>query len=137
MLYGVQKFLWSPIQDVSGDPLIRLGLHDPNTIGLKLVACTFSAYHNLKFTLAPRFHCGDLNHNTHMSLAEQSAALRSFAEVFRTEALELGCPAQCFDLAKFNSYLDGQSALDDTVAAALAQEPSVVQAPAGPSLPEG
>ena len=90
MLYGVQKFLWSPIQDVSGDPLIRLGLHDPSTLGLKLVACTFSAYHNLKFTLAPRFHNGSLDPTTHLTLAEQSAALRSFAYVFRTEALERG-----------------------------------------------
>ncbi len=89
---------------------------------LKVVACIFYAYHNLKFTYAPRFHSGgDLDPTQQIPLAEQSVFLRSFAEVFRTEALELGCPTRCFDLASFNSFVDGQSAIAAVAASTLVQ----------------
>ena len=113
VLFAAQKFLWQPVGVVSDNPLTRLGLRDPCIFSLKAVACTFSAYHNLKFTYAARFHAnGDLDPTQQIPPTEQSVFLRSFAEVFRTEALELGCPARCFDLASFNSFITGQSAID-------------------------
>ena len=111
-LYAIQKYLWQPIGTISEDPICRLGLRDPTSDSLLAVTCTFSAYHNLKFTNAARFHpAGDLDPTQPLTTATQSSFLRSFAEVFRTEALELGRPARCFDFIEFDKFVNGQSAL--------------------------
>ncbi len=103
-LFAIQKYLWQSIEEISDNPLCRLGLRDPRASSLKAVACTFSAYHNLKFTNAARFHAsGDLDPTQQISSALQSAFLGSFAEVFKAEAIELGCPALCFDPAEVSA----------------------------------
>ncbi len=130
-LYAIQKFLWAPTAEIHDDPLPCLALRDTCLDSLKLVACTFSGYHHLKFTYARRFHDGgNLDPKSAIPHTEHSSFLRSFAEVFRAEAIELGCRTRCFDPALFNSYLLGQSALAD-------QSDGDVQAHSGPAQPGG
>ena len=106
-LFALQRFLWGPISEVSEDPLTRLALKDTCCNNVKLVACTFSAYHHVKFTYSARFHSGgDLDPSN--VIPDEALALfyRSFAEVFKTEASELGLQTRSFDLATFDSYLN-------------------------------
>ena len=119
-LFALQSFLWGPVGVISDDPLVRLGLKDACCNNLKLVACTFSAYHNLKFNYAARFHSGgDLDPSVEIPAFALKFFHGSFANVFRAEAMELGLNTRCFDPDAFNSYLAGQSAVDDDTAADL------------------
>ena len=50
VLYYLQNSLCSP---VSAFPLVRLGLSSPESKNLKMVACTFYAYHYVRRALEP------------------------------------------------------------------------------------
>ena len=66
----------------------------------------------LKFTNAARFQSqGDLDPLQPLTQQVQIHFLGSFAEVFKTEAIELGCSARCFDPVEFSRYVNGQCAL--------------------------
>ena len=109
-LYATQSYLWHP-SEVSNNPICRLGLLRPELNCLKMVACTFSAYHHLKFTNAARFQAsGDLDPLQPLTQQVQLQFLGSFAEVFKTEAIELGCSARCFDPVEFTRFVNGQCA---------------------------
>ncbi len=135
-LFALQSFMWGPVGVISDDPLVRLGLKDTCWNNLKLVACTFSAYHNLKFNYAARFHSGgDLDPSVEIPAFALKFFHGSFANVFRAEAMELGLNTRCFDPDAFNFYLNGQSVVDDVIAADL----SALLAPQtsdGPTSPE-
>ena len=79
-----------------------------------------SAYHHVKFTYSARFHSGgDLDPSNVIPVEALVVFYRSFAEVFKTEASELGLQTRSFDLATFYSYLNGQSAIEDSATAEL------------------
>ena len=61
-LFAIQRHLYPPTHS---DPLIRIGLVDTSVDNLKLVACTYSAYHSLKFTLASKTNQDDLVPSPH------------------------------------------------------------------------
>ena len=110
-LYATQLYLWHP-SEVSDNPICRLGLLRPNLNCLKMVASTFSAYHHLKFTNAARLKSsGDLDALQPLTQQVQLQFLGSFAEVFKTEAIELGCSARCCDPVEFNRCVNGRCAL--------------------------
>ena len=110
-LYATLSYLWQS-SEVSDNPICRLGLLRPNLECLKMVACTFSAYHNLKFTNAARFQSqGDLDPLEPFTQQLQFQFLGSFASVFTTEAIELGCSARCFDPVEFMNFVHGQCAI--------------------------
>ena len=50
MLYAIQSALCG---ELPADPLERLGISRPNSINLKVVACTFTAYHYVRRAIAP------------------------------------------------------------------------------------
>ena len=111
-LYATQSYLWHPSEG-SNNPICRLGLLRPELNCLGMVACTFSACHHLKFTNAARFQSsGDLDPLQPFTQQLQLQLLGSFAEVFKTEAIELGCFARSFDPVEFTRYVNGQCALD-------------------------
>ena len=108
-------YLLQPIKDISNDPICRLGLRGTTITRLKVVACTFSAYHHLKFTYAARFGAyGDLQPDQPLTRSVQISFLGSFAEVFRTEAFELGCPARCFDPDDYEVFASSLIATSET-----------------------
>ncbi len=79
-----------------------------------------SAYHQVKLTYSARFHSGgDLDPSNVIPVEALAFFYRSFAEVFKTEASELGLQTRSFDLATFYSYLNGQSAIEDSATAEL------------------
>ena len=105
----------TPVKSViiCNNPIYRLGLLRPELNCLKMVACTFSAYHHLKFTNAARFQSsGDLDPLQPFTQQVQLQFLGSFAEVLKTEAIELGCFARSFDPVEFTRYVNGQCALE-------------------------
>ncbi len=60
-LFAIQTFATSQLRDFpppSPNPLQRIGLFNPSIDCLKLVACTFSAYHSLKFNFATQIRSG-------------------------------------------------------------------------------
>ncbi len=140
-LLALQRFLWGPISEVAADPLKRLALKDTCCNTVKLVACTFSAYHHVKFTYSARFHSGgDLDPSNVIPDEALTLFYRSFAEVFKTEASELGLQTRSFDLATFYSYLNGQSAIEDSSSVAnyetdIATQTCTGTAGAGPRDP--
>ena len=113
-LFAIQTFLTPRITDF--DPLKRLGLKEPQLDKLKLVACTFSAYHALKFKVAPMFSLdGHLSNLVEMHPSTQISFLESFAEAFRVEAVELALPTRRFDSHSFLNSLTGVPASEEAV----------------------
>ena len=113
-LFTILSYLWQPVEDISSDPICRLGLQGTSIIRLKAVACTFSAYHHIKFNHAARFGAhGDLSPTQPLTRDVQFALLGSFAEVFRTEAFELGCHARCFDPDDYEAFASSLSAISE------------------------
>ena len=95
---------------MSSDPLKRLGLIVPCKESLYIVACTFSAYHHMKFKHAPSLASSDhiidgdsLSHN------QQDACFESFADAFKAEAAEFRLSVRSFDLYSFRSFLVSSS----------------------------
>ena len=82
---------------VDSCPLICLGLKNPTINNLKIIACVFSAYHNLKGQVRDgRMHIYAENHRTAWSV---------FAEALAAEAGECHIPYVSFSLPKFISFL--------------------------------
>ena len=109
-LYSIQRYLSG--DSISSNPLIRLGLVGANSHCLRAVACTFSAYHDLKFKNSARFAFdGDLKPKEPFAHDLQLSFLGSFAEVYRTEAIELGLHARCFDPETYAEFVNSQSAI--------------------------
>ena len=84
---------------------------EPQLDNLKSVACTFSAYHALKFKVAGRF-CpgGPLRPTDPLPLQIQQSFYELFAEAYRAEALELGVPTRSFSSSSFLSFVQGHAA---------------------------
>ncbi len=123
-MYTLQSFMWT--DEVSADPLARLALKDTSCSNLKLVACTFSGYHNLKFNHAARFHPGgDLDPTVELPGHALKLFRGSFANVFRAEAMELGLNTRRFDPDAFNSFVSGQSAINDVATPLALPSPEV------------
>ena len=94
-LFAFLKFLFDGISD---DPLIRFGMKHPNAYMLKIISCSFSAYHLLKAKVR--------NGSIHMHegswtqpLLRQSWSV--FANALCAEAGELRIPHRAFSLAQF------------------------------------
>ncbi len=100
-LFAIQRHLYPPTHS---DPLIRIGLVDTSVDNLKLVACTYSAYHSLKFTLASKTNQDDLVPSPHPPYHHkmQECFYAAFAEAFHAEATELGLTVQRFDTVTFH-----------------------------------
>ena len=80
-------FLISQTLPTSDNPLERIGLANPSIQNLKLVACTFSAYHAVKRSLLIR----SLVHETPTLEPELMLSIQGlFAAAFHAEALEVG-----------------------------------------------
>ena len=73
---------------------------------LKVVACTFSGYHAVKFQFCGLFNSGGpLHHCKVIPPDVQHAVFKSFAETFSAEANELGLSTRCFSLELFIAFL--------------------------------
>ena len=136
-LFAVLSFMCDGVthlhDTVSSDPLQRLGVVNPNLWKLKMVACSFSAYHAVKFNFGglfcaegPHSHCTSLPNMLHLSI------LRSFADVFSAEAHEVGVPTRCFDLEAFEHFLASGELPQRLPVSDLTRDPS--QLPANRTL---
>ena len=86
------------------EPLLRLGLVEPDANNLKSVACIFSAYHGLKLGVRHLFDSGGpLNPQDPIPQIQQFHFWEMFAKSYRIEAQELGYPARRFTS---HDYLD-------------------------------
>ena len=108
--FSASIFLCYDSELVSSDPLKRLGIIVPCKDSLYIVACTFSAYHHMKFKHAPSLASSDhiidgdcLSHN------QQDACFESFADAFKAEAAEFRLSVRSFDLYSFRSFLVSSS----------------------------
>ena len=91
---------------ISDDPLERLGLISTSKDILKIVACTFSAYHAIKFQFCYLFASGGPLHQCKVLPDHiQHSFLASFAETFSAEADEVHLRTRCFDAASFVAFL--------------------------------
>ena len=100
-LFAVQRFMNPNATDP--DPLSRLGLKNPDKDKLMIVACTYSAYHALKFKVAPMFaQNGQYNPLELISFETQMFFIESFAKAFRAEAAEIGLNTRFFDSSEFS-----------------------------------
>ena len=103
-MYALIRFF---IADCSPNPQNRLGLTNPHPSCLKIVCCTFSAYHALK----AQIRSGQLSApiNNHVTFSGAGAQLRRcwsvFAEAFAAEAGEFAINHRSFSLPKFIAFL--------------------------------
>ena len=92
------------LQHSSSDPLERLGLINPNHDCLKIVCCTFSAYHAVKAQIRARAIAAPIKET-----AVNSSSLRMcwsvFAQTFQAEAGERAIPCRSFSLPQFIRFL--------------------------------
>ena len=119
-LYTLQRFVFEvppppPLLPdaflIHPEPLQRLGIHCTSERILKIVACTFSGYHAIKFKYSELFAVGGPWH-AHPNIPEilHLSLYRSFSDALSEEARELGLPTRRFDPEVFYEFL---SSLDD------------------------
>ena len=95
-----------PSIHISSQPLKRLGRISTSKDILKVVACTFSGYHAVKFQFCGLFNSGGPFHYCKVIPSDiQYAIFKLFAEMFSAEANELGLSTRSFDLESFIAFL--------------------------------
>ena len=98
-LYAMLKFLFSNMSDC---PLTRFGLGHADQTQLKILACTFSAYHALK----AQYRSGKIQmHQDVMTNASMRHNWSVFAHTLCAEAGEQRIPHYAFSLTKFICFL--------------------------------
>ena len=91
---------------ISDNPLERLGLISTSKDILKIVACTFSGYHAIKFKFCHLFASGGPLHQCKVLPDNiQHTFLASFAEAFSAEADELRLRTRRFDAQSFVAFV--------------------------------
>lgn len=101
-------------ESISAKPLQCLGLINTNPTILKVVACSFSGYHAIRFNYGGLFSAGGSQRlRTVIPDILHSTILRSFAESFSAEAHELALSSRAFDLdASENFFALGEFPLE-------------------------
>ena len=119
VLYALLRFFFSegfrlPGFEIHEEPHMRIGLYNPSVIELKIVACTFSAYHAMKSRYRDWFYRGGcLIPSAPIPTHLHRNFLGLFAETFSAEANELSLDTRRFDPAAFNAFTYGVAAIRD------------------------
>jgi len=99
-MYAMQQFLIA--EEVSSDPLVRIGIKNPSIHSMLINSCLFSAYHAVKAKV--RAGLIDL-HQDIMTTQAIQATWSVFADAFKAEAGGLRVHTRAFSLPKFISFL--------------------------------
>ena len=94
-LFALQRFHF---ENISECPLVRFGIKSPEQSSLKVISCTFSAYHALK----GKVRAGRINLHT---LEWRRTSWCVFAEALRAEAGELRLQCRAFSVPHFLNFL--------------------------------
>ena len=111
-LYALLKFFFSnsasnPVH-LKEEPHMRIALYNPSYDELKIVACTFSAYHAMKNRFRHSFSAGgSLVPGEPLPPHMHSTFLEVFAETFSTEAAELRLETRSFNFQAFSAFAYG------------------------------
>jgi len=94
-LFALQRYLF---EGISEDPLVRFGIKHTNPSSLKILSCTFSAYHALKAEV----RAGKINP---LSVNWLRCAWSVSANTLKAEAGEMSLHTRAFSLTKFVCFL--------------------------------
>ena len=115
-LYAILRFFLSDSFSIPGfqlheEPHRRIGLFNPDMVELKIVACTFSAYHFIKGKNRHLFYAdGALDPTLPIPATLQYQFFEEFADAFSAEARELGIETRRFSSTAFNAFAFGVQA---------------------------
>ena len=103
------------------DPIVRLGLINPDLNDLKYICCNFSAYHALKAKIragaiqTPSAACNNIDIGNHHCGAARRRCWSVFSEAFQAEAGELAINCRRFSLPQSIYFLANHSPASSSV----------------------